>query len=57
MRRNQEADDTPSNPLEALVHHTHGEVVAVDRNLVGDTNALGGQKLGEVVVVRRCQCW
>ena len=55
MRHNQEVDDTPSNPLEALIHHTDGEAVMVDCNLVGDTNALRDQKLEEVNVAHHCQ--
>ena len=54
---NQVVDDTPSNPLEASVHHTHDEAVGDDRNLVGDTNALGDQRPEEGAAAHRCRCW
>ena len=49
--------DIPSNPLEVLVHHTRGEAVAADHNLVGDTNVLEDQRLEEVAAAHRCRCW
>lgn len=50
-------DDIPSNPLEASVHHTRGEVVAIDHNPVEETNALGDQRPEGVAVAHRCRCW
>lgn len=56
MGRNRVVDDTPNIPSGASDHHTHGEVVAVDRNPVGGRNALGDQKPGEVAAAQRFQC-
>jgi len=54
--RNQVAGDIPSNPLDASVHHTHDEAVAIDRSQVEDTNALEGRMPEAVAVAHRSQC-